>query len=247
MVQPTNCAIVTGGTMGIGFTIVQKLLSDGYYVVFTARNEQTGREVEQQLNNKNCEFFRCDIGEEKEVKSLYEHIRAGGIPLWVVVNNAGILADSMIWKMSTEDFDRVIRTNLRGTWLMCREAATIMKEQKKGRIINISSRAWLGLPGQTNYAASKGGVNGMTRSLALEMGRYGVTVNAVAPGLINTPMISKLPEDVQKKLIEAQPTRTMGKPEDVAETVAFLASEKSGFITGQLIYVDGGKSIGAGV
>ncbi|MBI2966332.1 MAG: SDR family oxidoreductase [Bacteroidetes bacterium] len=247
MENQQQTAIVTGGTMGIGLAIVHKLRADGYYVIFTARNEQTGKEIEAALNNKNCEFFRCDIGEEPDVKKLFERVNSSGKPLWVVVNNAGILADSMIWKMSTDDFDKVIRTNLRGTWLMCREAAAIMKEKKSGRIINISSRAWLGLPGQTNYAGSKGGVNGMTRSLALEMGRYGVTVNGVAPGLINTPMIAKLPQEVQQKLIEAQPTRTMGKPEDVAEMVSFLASGKSQFITGQLIYVDGGKSIGAGV
>ncbi|HEY6062308.1 MAG TPA: SDR family oxidoreductase, partial [Chitinophagaceae bacterium] len=113
--------------------------------------------------------------------------------------------------------------------------------------INISSRAWMGNRGQTNYSASKAGVIGLTRALALELGKYNVSVNAVAPGLIDTPLTQKLKTDVLEKLIGAQPTKTMGKPEDVAHTVSFLVSEKTNFITGQIIYVDGGKSIGAGV
>jgi NAD(P)-dependent dehydrogenase (short-subunit alcohol dehydrogenase family) len=128
---------------------------------------------------------------------------------------------------------------------MCREAARVMKGQKLGRIVNISSRAWLGNPGQSNYSASKAGIIGLTRVLALELGRYNVLVNAVAPGLIDTPLTQSLPLDVLEKLIQAQPTKTMGKPEDIANAVSFLVSEKTGFITGQVIYVDGGKSIGA--
>src|ERR1039458_1109092 len=119
-----------------------------------------------------------------------------------------------------------------------------MKDQNFGRIVNVASRAWLGNRGQSNYAASKAGVVSLTRVLALELGKYNVLVNAVAPGLIDTPLTQKLDKDVLQKLIEAQPTRTMGKPEDVANVVSFLASEKTQFITGQTIYVDGGKSIG---
>ena len=149
--------------------------------------------------------------------------------------------------MPAEDFDKVISVNLRGTWLMCRAAASVMKEQKSGRIINVASRAWLGNPGQSNYSASKAGVVGLTRVLALELGRYNVLVNAVAPGLIDTPLTQALSEDVLAKLINAQPTKTIGSPDDVAHTVAFLANENTKFITGQTIYVDGGKSIGSGI
>jgi NAD(P)-dependent dehydrogenase (short-subunit alcohol dehydrogenase family) len=149
--------------------------------------------------------------------------------------------------MPAEDFDKVISVNLRGTWLMCREAAVVMKQQKSGRIVNVASRAWLGNPGQSNYSPSKAGVVGLTRVLALELGRYNVMVNAVAPGLIDTPLTQSLSEDVLAKLINAQPTKTIGSPEDVAHTVAFLADENTKFITGQTIYVDGGKSIGAGI
>ncbi|TNE53498.1 MAG: SDR family oxidoreductase [Bacteroidetes bacterium] len=164
----------------------------------------------------------------------------------VLVNNAGIIRDSTIWNMSASDFDQVISVNLKGPWLLCREAARLMKRQKSGRIINIASRALLGNAGQTNYSASKAGLVGMTRALALELGRYNVSVNAVAPGLIDTPLTQKLSPEIRQKLIDAQPTRTMGKPEDVANAVAFLASEHTRFITGQTLYVDGGKSIGAG-
>ena len=130
---------------------------------------------------------------------------------------------------------------------MCRAAGALMREQKKGRIINITSRAWLGNIGQSNYSASKAGIVGLTRVLALELGKYGVFVNAIAPGLIDTPLTQKLPEDIINKLIQAQPTKTMGKPKDIANVVSFLSNQNTKFITGQTIYVDGGKSIGAGI
>jgi NAD(P)-dependent dehydrogenase (short-subunit alcohol dehydrogenase family) len=192
-------------------------------------------------------FHRCDISDETEVHQLFEQVLNTYGRIDILVNNAGIIRDHMIWKMTPEEFDAVIRVNLRGTWLMCREAAIVMKERKAGAIINITSRAWLGNPGQTNYAASKAGIVGLTRSLALELGPHNVRVNAVAPGLIDTPLARALPAEVQQKLINAQPTRSMGQPEDVAEVVAFLASDRCQFMTGQVLYVDGGKSIGAGL
>ncbi|MBK7247002.1 MAG: SDR family oxidoreductase [Flavobacteriales bacterium] len=149
--------------------------------------------------------------------------------------------------MTLEDFQAVLDVNLQGTWLMCREAAIRMRHQKSGAIVNISSRAWLGNPGQSNYAASKAGVVALTRVLALELGPSNVRVNAVAPGLIDTPLTQSLEPEVLQRLIAAQPTRTMGQPVDVAHTVAFLLSDKARFITGQTLYVDGGKSIGAGI
>jgi len=164
-----------------------------------------------------------------------------------LVNNAGIIRDNMIWKMPVGDFDQVVQINLKGTWLMCREAAKLMKEQNSGRIVNIASRAWLGNPGQSNYSASKAGVISLTRVLALELGKYNVLVNAIAPGLIDTPLTQKLEKDVLEKLILSQPTRSMGQPSDVANAVSFLVSESTHFITGQVLYVDGGKSIGAGI
>jgi NAD(P)-dependent dehydrogenase (short-subunit alcohol dehydrogenase family) len=122
-----------------------------------------------------------------------------------------------------------------------------MRQQQHGRIVNLASRAWLGNPGQTNYSASKAGVIGLTRALALELGKHGVTVNAVAPGLIDTPLTQALTAEVKQRLIATQPLRTMGRPEDIAQVVAFLCDERTNYITGQTLYVDGGKSIGAGL
>ncbi len=235
-------AIITGAAKGIGKSIAQRLSQEGYYCVLVDVDEANGKMLAQELGN-NASYYKCDISNETEVKALFASLES----VDVLVNNAGIIRDNMIWKMSVEDFDLVTDINLKGTWMMCREAAIKMKEQKSGRIVNIASRAWLGNPGQSNYAASKAGVVSLTRVLALELGKYGVLVNAIAPGLIDTPLAQGLANEVREKLIQAQPTKSMGTPEDVAQVVAFLCDVKTQFITGQTIYVDGGKSIGAGL
>lgn len=240
-------ALVTGACKGIGKAIAERLVEEGFFVLLLDVNQDQALSLEMEFGANNAKFYQCDISDEESVVQLFEIINQTYQSLDVVVNNAGIIKDNLIWKMSAADFDAVINVNLRGTWLMCREAAKLMREQKSGRIINISSRAWLGNPGQSNYAASKAGVISLTRVLALELGRYNVLVNAISPGLIDTPLSQALPDEVREKLIMAQPTKTMGKPEDVANAVAFLADEKLGFITGQTLYVDGGKSIGAGI
>ncbi len=245
--ETAKVAIVTGGAQGIGEAIALRLAEDGCVVVIADLDRELGEAAAEHISLERAIFHRCDIADEAEVHRLFEYILEIYGHIDIVVNNAGIIRDHIIWKMTPEEFDAVIRVNLRGTWLMCREAAIVMKERKSGVIVNITSRAWLGNPGQTNYSASKAGIVGLTRSLALELGPHNVHVNAVAPGLIDTPLAQKLPPEVQQKLINAQPTRTMGKPEDVAEAVAFLASDKCQFMTGQVLYVDGGKSIGAGI
>ncbi len=250
MTSPSNnrqIAIVTGAAQGIGKTIAQKLTEVGYFIVIADIDEKVGKEIAASIGQQKCSFTLCDVGNEDSVKHLYDGIQRIEGDLAVLINNAGIIHDNMIWKMSVTEFDEVIRVNLRGSWLMCREAAKIMRENRQGRIINIASRAWLGNPGQTNYSASKAGIVGLTRALALELAKYQVTVNVVAPGLIDTPLTRNLPELVREKLITAQPTKRMGKPEDIADLVSFLVSERAGFITGQVYHVDGGKSIGAGV
>lgn len=240
-------AIVTGAGKGIGKSISQRLSEDGFFVVLVDVDKSSGDNVVMEIGKDKSALYTTDISDEKEVNSLFLAIEKTYGRVDVLVNNAGIIRDNMIWNMEAVDFDLVINVNLKGTWLMCREAAKKMKLQNSGRIINISSRAWMGNRGQTNYSASKAGMIGLTRALALELGKYNVSVNAVAPGLIDTPLTEKIKNETLEKLIEAQPTKTMGKPEDVANMVSFLASEKTNFITGQTLYVDGGKSIGAGV
>ncbi len=240
-------AIVTGAAKGIGKAITSRLISDSFFVVAVDVDDKAGKKLVTEFGKTKLSFAKVDICNEKSVQQLFEKIVNEYIEISVLVNNAGIIRDNMIWKMSVEDFDSVMNVNLKGSWLMCREAARIMKEQKRGRIVNIASRAWLGNKGQSNYSASKAGVIALTRVLALELGKYKVSVNAIAPGLIDTPMTQSLSKEVLDKLIAAQPTNEMGKPDDVANAVAFLASEQTQFITGQTIYVDGGKSIGAGI
>lgn len=240
-------AIVTGAAKGIGKAIVSKLISENYFVIAVDVDAEAEKNLIAEFGKGKLQIAKANICSEKIVQKLFEKILKSYSRVDVLVNNAGIIRDNMIWNMSVDDFDAVINVNLKGTWLMSREAARIMKDQKSGRIVNITSRAWLGNRGQSNYSASKAGVVALTRVLALELGKYNVTVNAIAPGLIDTPLTQKLSKDVLQKLIEAQPSKSMGQPEDVAEAVAFLISEKNKFITGQTIYVDGGKSIGAGL
>lgn len=240
-------AIVTGGGNGIGKAIVHRLSADHFFVIVVDVDKISGEKTIEEIGKENGVFYLTDITDEKLVIALFTSVHEKYGRIDVLVNNAGIIRDNMIWNMDAVDFDAVINVNLKGTWLMCREAAKKMKEQNAGRIINISSRAWMGNKGQTNYSASKAGVIGLTRALALELGKYNISVNAVAPGLIDTPLTQKLKKEVLDKLIQAQPTKAMGQPGDVANMVAFLVSEKTNFITGQTIYVDGGKSIGGGI
>jgi len=240
-------AMITGAGKGIGKAIAERLSKDGFFILLADIDKAGVEETVTAIGNDRATGYMTDITDEGQIKLLFDVTEKKYGKIDVLVNNAGIIRDNMIWNMEAADFDAVINVNLRGTWLMCREAAKKMKLQQGGRIINISSRAWLGNAGQTNYSASKAGVIGLTRSLALELGKYNIAVNAVAPGLIDTPLTQKLSKEVLEKLINAQPTKTMGKPEDIANVVSFLASEETGFLTGQTIYVDGGKSIGAGI
>jgi len=238
-------AIVTGAAKGIGKAIAERLSDDGFFLVIVDVDNVKGSKLALDLGKEKASFYNSDIQSEDEITGLFSKVINEHKKIDVLVNNAGIIKDNMIHKMTLDDFESVIDVNLKGTWLMCREAAKIMREQKSGRIINITSRAWLGNAGQSNYSASKAGIVSLTRVLALELGKYNVLVNAVAPGLIDTPLTQALTDEVKNKLIQAQPTKTMGKPEDIANAVSFLADEKTQFITGQTIYIDGGKSIGA--
>ena len=239
-------AIITGAAKGIGKSISKRLISENYFTILVDVDIENGNVLANELGTS-AKFIPCDISNENQVVSLFDKVFEEFGKVDILINNAGIIKDNVIWKMPVKDFDKVVDINLKGTWLMCKIAGSLMREQNYGRIINITSRAWLGNVGQSNYSASKAGVVGLTRVLALELGRYGVLVNAIAPGLIDTPLTQKLPKEVQKKLIQAQPTKSMGQPEDIANVVAFLCDDRTQFITGQTIYVDGGKSVGAGI
>jgi NAD(P)-dependent dehydrogenase (short-subunit alcohol dehydrogenase family) len=239
-------AIITGAAKGIGRSISKRMIIENYITILVDVDVENGNALANELG-VSAKFIPCNISNENQVISLFDNVKEEFGKVDVLINNAGIIRDNVIWKMPAEDFDKVVDINLKGTWLMCKIAGTVMREQKCGRIINITSRAWLGNIGQSNYSASKAGVVGLTRVLALELGKYGVLVNAIAPGLIDTPLTQKLPQEVQEKLIQAQPTKNMGQPEDIANVVAFLSDDRTQFITGQIIYVDGGKSIGAGI
>lgn len=237
-------ALVTGAVKGIGKAITQKLMDEGYFVIMLDVDQLAGKEMEMKNNGK-CIFQQGDISKEPEVRKIIAFVEDTYGHLDLLVNNAGIIKDNLIWNMSESDFDAVIDINLKGTWLMCKEVAVLMKKQNKGRIVNIASRAWLGNKGQSNYAASKAGIISLTRVLALELGKYNVCVNAIAPGLIDTPLTQGLKKEILESLINAQPTKSIGKASDVAHAVAFLGSYNTEFITGQTLYVDGGKSIGS--
>ena len=236
-------AIVTGGARGIGQAIAQHFSELGADVYVIDRDYPEGFAEE----NRQLHLITGNLTSRTDVESCVARVLSESGRIDILVNNAGIIRDNVIWRMSEEDFDAVIGVNLKGAWLMCKAVVPHMRERKSGRIVNIASRAWLGNAGQTNYSASKGGLVSMTRALALELAKSQVTVNAVAPGLIDTPMTQALPPETYQMLVNAQPGKRAGMPGDVAAAVCFLASDEAGFITGQTLYVDGGKSIGAGI
>jgi len=231
--------IVTGGARGIGYTIASRFSLNNANVFII------DKDFPNDFNLSNSNQIISDITDSEGIaKSLQTVINKTG-QVDILVNNAGIIKDNVIWNMTEDEFDDVIRVNLKGSWLLCKAVAPIMRKQNSGRIINIASRAWLGNPGQSNYSASKGGLISMTRVLALELAPKNITVNAVAPGLIKTPMTESLPKEIFQKLLDKQPSKRAGEPEDIANAVAFLASDEAGFINGQVLNVDGGRSIGS--
>lgn len=237
-------AVVTGGSRGIGAAIAKKLASQGMTVIINyCGSEDRALAVKSEIEaaGGQAEAWRCDISDcgqcEEFVKAVME--KYGRID--VLVNNAGITRDGLMMCMSDEDFSRVIDTNLKGTFYMMRFASRHMLKTKKGRIINMASVVGLmGNAGQVNYAASKAGVIGATKSAAKELASRGITVNAIAPGFIDTEMTGALSEKVQEQILTQIPLGTFGKPEDIANCAAFLASDEAAYITGQVIQVDGG-------
>ncbi|HTO70611.1 MAG TPA: 3-oxoacyl-ACP reductase FabG [Myxococcota bacterium] len=237
-------ALVTGGSRGIGRAIALELARAGATVVFTyVSNAEAAAETEKAIAEAGGKgrAQRCDVADHDAVEALVARILQEHDRLDIAVNNAGIARDQLILRMKPEDFDAVIATNLRGAWSVCRAATKPMLKRRAGRVINLSSVvAQMGNPGQSNYAASKGGVEALTRSLAREVGSRGITVNAVAPGFIDTDMTRDLPDAAKQALAERIPLGRLGTAEDVARVVRFLASDAAGYVTGQVIHVNGG-------
>ncbi|WP_221372650.1 3-oxoacyl-[acyl-carrier-protein] reductase [Clostridium perfringens] len=237
-------AIVTGGTRGIGRAIALKLADQGANIVINYRNsDKEAEELKSILEGKGVKVLtvKCDISNFEDSKNLMDKCKEVFGKIDILVNNAGITKDTLIMRMKEEDFDNVIDVNLKGTFNCAKHASAIMLKQRFGKIINMTSVVGIaGNAGQVNYAASKAGVIGLTKSLAKELGSRGVTVNAVAPGFINTDMTASLSEKVKEEASKNIPLKRLGDPEDVANLVGFLASDAANYITGQVINVDGG-------
>ena len=229
--------LITGATGGIGGTIAKQMKSAGATVVVTGRHAE-------KLNSEFDDGFikiQADLAANGAAEKLVADTIAATGRIDVLVNNAGITADTLLMRMSDEQFDNVMNTNLRACFQMCRAAIMPMMKQRFGRIINMASIVGVvGGPGQTNYAASKGGMIAMTKSIAAEVASRGITANCVAPGFIKTPMTDVLPEELKQKYLEQIPAGRFGEPIDIANACVFLASDETSYINGQTIHVNGG-------
>ncbi len=236
-------ALITGSGSGIGKAVALMLAQMGADIVVNDVSRANGRQTVEEViaKGRKAIFSNANVVMEQEVKQLFEQAAQAFGKLDILVNNAGITKDALLSEMTVEQWDQVMAVNLRGVFLCSKYAAAIMSEQKKGKIINISSASGLmGNVGQVNYAASKGGVVAITKTLAKELARFNINVNAVAPGYIRTPMTKTVPEKVENFIIGQIPLRRAGEAEEVAGAIAFLASGMSDYITGQVLSVNGG-------
>lgn len=241
-------AVVTGSGQGIGEGIARGLAEAGAKVLINDLEDGKVAGVVADLVSAGLEAagHAADVASAEGAEGLVAAALEAYGRVDILVNNVGMARDGWLAKMSEDDWDTVLRVNLKSQFLCCRAVAPHMMEQKSGRIINISSRAWLGGPGQANYAASKGAVISLTRTLALEMARFGITANCIAPALVDTPLFRGLKEEAQERLVKTIPVGRIGTPEDIANAVLFLAADESSYVTGQILYVCGGRSLGAG-
>jgi 3-oxoacyl-[acyl-carrier protein] reductase len=247
--EPQRVAIVTGGARGIGAAASRRLAADGMAVAVLDLKESDCAGTVDAITSAGGSALAvgADVSQAELVETAVKKVAAELGPPAVLVNNAGVIRDNLLFKMTEDDWDTVLGVHLRGAFLMSRAAQKHMVDQRFGRIINLSSSSALGNRGQANYAAAKAGMQGFTKTLAIELGQFGITANAIAPGFIATDMTAAtaarvgLDFDVFQKAAATQiPVRRVGQPEDVAHVVSFLASEGAGFVSGQVIYVAGG-------
>jgi 3-oxoacyl-[acyl-carrier protein] reductase len=238
-------AIVTGGSLGIGTAIATKLAAYGANVAINYRkHDSEARAVVAEMEKLGVKGLavQADVASFADAQKMVDQVVAAFGGLQILVNNAGINWDGVIWKMTEEQWDRVIEVNLKGYFNYSRAAAPIFREQSYGKIVNVTSINGLrGKFGQSNYAASKGGIVALTKSMARDLGRKNINVNAVAPGLIETEMVAQMDEAAKQRSLDEIVLGRLGQPEEVAEVVAFLASDLSRHVTGQVINVDGGQ------
>ena len=240
-------ALITGAGRGIGRAIAIALAKEGAEVVINYNgSEERAKEVKQTIeeNGGKASIYKCNVSDFAACEAMIKDIVKACGRLDILVNNAGITKDGLIMKMKEEDFDSVLNVNLKGTFNTIRHSARQMLKQRSGKIINISSVSGiLGNVGQANYAASKAGVIGLTKTMARELGSRGITVNAIAPGFVDTEMTEVLSEEIRENACKQIILGRFGKPEDIANTAVFLASDKADYITGQVISVDGGMNV----
>jgi len=239
-----RAAIVTGASRGIGRAIALRLAKSGANLILNYNHNESGaKELSKIIESMDVKvrLFQGDVGDFVQAEKMAAYTFKTFGRLDILINNAGINNDKLLIRMKEEDFDRVLSTNLKGTFNCIKHASKIMLKQRYGNIVNISSVVGIiGNVGQANYAASKAGIIGLTKSLAKELAPRGIRVNAIAPGFIKTIMTEKLPEKIKEKMLNDIPLKKFGETEDVANLVDFLVSEKAGYITGQVINVDGG-------
>jgi 3-oxoacyl-[acyl-carrier protein] reductase len=236
-------AIITGAANGIGFTAAETFAKEGAKVAMADFNVEQGEKGAQELRKKGYEvtFFQVNVAQRSSVDEMVEKVRETYGNISILINNAGITKDAMLSKLPAEDFQAVLDVNLTGVFHCTQAVLPSMLEIGKGRIINTSSVSGVyGNIGQTNYAATKAGVVGMTKTWAKELGRKGINVNAVAPGFIETGMTAKVPEKILDQMKQMVPLARLGKPEDIANAYLFLASDESNYVNGTVLHVDGG-------
>ncbi len=238
-------ALVTGGTRGIGRAITEELASNGVNIAITATSPEADGVVSAiEQKGVRCAYYSCNVRDSASVSDTVKRIIADFGKIDILVNNAGVTADKLLIAMSESDFDRVLEVNLKGAFLMTKACMRQFMKNGYGRIVNISSVVGLmGNAGQANYAASKAGLIGFTKSVAREYAAKGVTCNAVAPGFIKTEMTAKLSDEAAAKIMSAIPVGRMAEPREVARAVSFLADDASGYITGEVVKIDGGMYI----